>query len=127
MIGSLLIGDVMLNTSIGYKSEGTADEGLFDFAIEYDRIDFQISADYFFKFVINPDDDLFLFFRPVVYLEYKLNLSEKIMIPDGFYTTVELNFKLKKIMRWKFLLSVPVYSKTPIDSYLFSVQIGKSF
>ncbi|OHD61563.1 MAG: hypothetical protein A2014_06800 [Spirochaetes bacterium GWF1_49_6] len=127
VIGSLLIGDVMLNTSIGYKSEGTADEGLFDFAIEYDRIDFQISADYFFKFVINPDDDLFLFFRPVVYLEYKLNLSEKIMIPDGFYTTVELNFKLKKIMRWKFLLSVPVYSKTPIDSYLFSVQIGKSF
>jgi hypothetical protein len=127
VIASFLISELMLNTSVGYKSEGAADEGVFDFAIEYDRIDFQVSIDYFFKIPIIPKDDLYFFFRPAVYFDYKLNLSEKIMIPDMFLTTVELNFKLKNILRWKFVLSIPLYSKSPIDSYMFSVQIGKSF
>ncbi|OHD55704.1 MAG: hypothetical protein A2Y33_13765 [Spirochaetes bacterium GWF1_51_8] len=127
VVMSFLFGDFMLNTSVGYKSESDIDEGMLDFVLDYDRIDFQVSVDYQVKWTLDLEKDLIFYFRPAIYLDYKQNLTSSVLIPDSFHTTLELNFRLKNIARLSLMFSVPVYSKTWLNRYQFSVQIGKSF
>ncbi len=125
VIASILIYEFVVNAVVTYQSENDPGDGLFDFSLSHDRLDFQVSADYLLKYSIL--NNLHLFIRPVIYLEYKYNLSDSPIIPTGFYLSMENNIKIENLWRLKLIYSLPLSVENAIDKYLFSVQLGIYF
>ena len=125
LIASFLLDNLDCSLSLTYNSESGASENLFTFNQLYDYIDIELSADYLFKFSLL--ENVPLAFRPVIYLDYKYNISTQPVIPDGFYLTLENHWKLDNTWKLRYFLSLPLSIKNPPDNYLFSVEIGRYF
>jgi len=119
---SALIEDFAVNLSISYQSENPPGEGLLYFNVLHDRIDFQISLDYLFKIIVGEND--YLIFRPVIYIDYKYNISPMPIIPDGCYFVIENNIKWNNIWKLSIYYSIPLDSNG-IFNYIFGFQIGR--
>jgi hypothetical protein len=124
VIGILMFDNYVASGVVSYVSESSPNENIFSFNPLYDRLDFQCSLDYLFKFQFSQDYILYL--RPDVILEYKYNLSDVPIIPSGFYASVELNIKLES---WKLKMSVtaPVGVKNALSLYQLAFQAGHYF
>lgn len=127
VIGSFLLGNVMLNLVVGYHSENAVDAGIFEFDVEFDRLNIQFSTDYYFKIKLrNPVIGSFII-RPVVYFDYRINISPSVIQSDTLAAILECNFKLGDIIFWKINFSMPLYSVNYEYRYELGIQVGKTF
>lgn len=124
IIANFLFGSFLVNVAFAYKSENEPGAGILDLNVEYDRLDFQISGDYYTKFE-SKKSDLYLGFRPALYFDFQKNISHVTLIEDGIYVTLELNFKLKDILKWKLYGTYPIYSAGDFIRYEWGIEIGK--
>lgn len=123
---SRLTGNWMLMASLIYQMENSETDSLIAFNREYDRLDFQLGADYLFKIGL-ADENEYLLLRPAVFVEYKQNLSPLIRIPGGFYTSLELNLKWSSILKAKIGINIPIYTSSTLHNFHTYIQLGKIF
>jgi len=126
VMNSFLFNKWIINITLRYVSESALGEGIFDFNLNHDRFDAQISVDYFFRFDFQNEKVRYLIIRPVAYLDYKLNLTPVTFISDTLTTVFEANFKLDEVIRWKFYFALPLYTTQKEYSYEIGAQISKS-
>ena len=125
LIFAFFFDQLMACASVSYVSQNGSGEGLFNFNALNDRIDLQLSADCYFKFKIA--QDFVLYEKPGVSLQYKINLSQAPVIPDGLYLALENSLKLNDDWRLKLTFSMPVIAQPSICMYNIDIQIGKYF
>ncbi len=124
---SYLLQNWMFWTTVSYQSENNEQDTLIAFQADYDRLDFQLSADYFFKIPLSSKENDFFILRPAAILEYKQNLSSLIRIPTGIYGSVELNWKWASILKGKIGINVPIYTLSSLHNFQLYIQLGKNF
>jgi hypothetical protein len=125
LIASFLLENFGLRGSVTYFSENSPDENIFYFNFVHDSIDFQLSADYFCSLKIFENSTLSIL--PIIYLEYKYNLSNMPIIPNGFYFYFQNNLKLDKTWKLTLDFSLPLFAENPVYYYTIAVQIGRYF
>lgn len=125
LVFAMFFDQLMASFSAGYVSQNQSGEGIFNINAINDRIDLQLTADYLFKFVVA--EDWVLYERPVLSLQYKINVSQAPVIPDCLLFTVENNLKLNEDWKLRITFSVPVIAQPAVTIYNVDAQIGKYF
>ena len=124
---SLLQGTWIFNLSLVYHIENKKDSPMLTFDSSYDRIETQLSADYFFKWKVSSPKGQYVTLRPVLYLDYRQNISALYNVPSGLSMTLELNSRWTKVLRVKVGITLPLYDSAVFYRYHFFSEIGKTF
>ncbi len=124
---SYLLGGWILGAGLTYQMENPPDSPILDFNAEYDRLDLELYADYYFKFRLSDREKDIFVLRPALYLEYKQNVSSLIHIPTGIYSTIELNIKWAEVLRGRAGINFPIYASGTLHNYHTYIELGKNF
>lgn len=122
---SRFVGDFLINGTFSYKIENETGDTMFTFYAPYDRIDLQLSADYFFKLFEGEKSTDYLGVRPALYLGYLADVSSGSYFGSSFYLCAECNLKWKEKLRIRLHFEAPLWAEQ--DDYRYSFGTGLSF
>lgn len=125
--GAYFFEKLMVNLALTYDSENESDGSLFFFWADRDRFEVQLSADYPFRIENIGPRSLWLIVRPAFYVTWEQNVLVTDYYPDALYTTLEVNFRLKNILRWTVFANLPVYLSDKYMKFEWGIQVGKTF